>query len=1206
MKRRSHEESDSEQEEDFDVNTSAMSDEDEISASPQQKRHKLFSSTKSGDVKEISILPDDFKSKIPFIEQQDQFIKNQTVGFSLEGKSKLDFYFVDSCELDGRIILFGKIETLPNNYASCCVRLEKVQKTIYFLPREPIEAKLVNQEQESRIQEELSEVLKISPEKFGFKFKERKYIFEDADVPYNKSITMVKVVIFDVKNLKPHLQEFRGSKLFSKVFHATTSGLEEFILKRKLMGPSWLSIQKFHVKSSGQLSWCKFEVSTDEPTNISVINDDRSPPPLVLMSLKVKTIHNEEKKVNEIVAVCCILQEYSFTGQQSQRKKFIVARKVDDNSVDSNGIELEFNETSLINRLMAQIQQYDPDMYIGHSFLSFELDIILQRWKALKGTDGVLWSRVGRLRLSRYPMLQPLPGGMNESTKSEKESLAGRLVCDTYIAVKEYLREKSYSLEDLRVSQLGETPLEKDIRNPLYDGNLILTAKYFSSVEGVEKFCAFVEHDAQVSMDLMEKLSLIPLTKELTNAAGNLWNRTLIGSRSERIEYLLLHEFYKQKYILPDKSRAFGKRGGRKPKYSGGLVLDPKSGFHHNYVLLLDFNSLYPSIILENNICFSNFLYTEEEREEHKNDKTVLPLVIETLLSRRRQAQRQMEQATGVQRWQYDMRQRALKLTANSTYGCLGFTFSRFFCKQMAESITVEGRNILTQTKQLIENSLRFSVIYGDTDSVMIATDTTNYDEALSKGEEIKKEINNSFRKGKGKLEIDIDGLFRRMLLLRKKKYGALIHTKNKQGTIIPKLELKGLDMVRRDWCDLSRNVSQYIIDQILRPNEPVDCQTQPTPEEIVANIHTHLREIADDVRNNRVPLEQYILTTALTKEPEQYTDAINHPHVQVALEMRRNGQAVRLHQRIPFVITLRKDGTSSSKVSERAVHPDTFRAEQKDNNLELDYEWYLAQQVFPPVSRLCEYLQQTDKALIAECLGLEKKYFRTSYGDDDNMEEYKILSRQEEYDEFEGIELPVNFTCDHCSNKVNLDLVSTLTNAISTTDTDMMQSITILDCPHCKSRMSTNKIVNLSQLNIRELIKKYYSNELKPSASNYRANISDSSTHVISMQPGGYGVFNGSVVSVKQTFTPQDLQVRLRYLARMFDWSSCVKATFKKIDKEQYSSLEKLKAVVQEMQKQEIDELGKIYKHVSKYLQRNARQMVNLSDLFKLVSVDN
>ena len=98
---------------------------------------------------------------------------------------------------------------------------------------------------------------------------------------------------------------------------------------------------------------------------------------------------------------------------------------------------------------------------------------------------------------------------------------------------------------------------------------------------------------------------VIPLTKQLTCLAGNLWSRSLVGGKAERNEYLLLHQFYNQKFILPDKQLIKGNKYKKKSEYEGGLVLDPKKGFYDRYVLLLDFNSLYPSIIQEYNICFT-------------------------------------------------------------------------------------------------------------------------------------------------------------------------------------------------------------------------------------------------------------------------------------------------------------------------------------------------------------------------------------------------------------------------------------------------------------------------------------------------------------------------------------------------------------------------------------------------------------------------
>lgn len=123
----------------------------------------------------------------------------------------------------------------------------------------------------------------------------------------------------------------------------------------------------------------------------------------------------------------------------------------------------------------------------------------------------------------------------------------------------------------------------------------------------------------------MNHLAVVPLTKQLTNIAGNLWFKSLQNARAERNEILLLHEFQARKFICPDKKLPNAKdmkkglledegdtvvstkKGGKRKKaqYLGGLVIEPKAGFYDNIILLLDFNSLYPSIIQEYNLCFT-------------------------------------------------------------------------------------------------------------------------------------------------------------------------------------------------------------------------------------------------------------------------------------------------------------------------------------------------------------------------------------------------------------------------------------------------------------------------------------------------------------------------------------------------------------------------------------------------------------------------
>jgi DNA polymerase alpha subunit A len=96
-------------------------------------------------------------------------------------------------------------------------------------------------------------------------------------------------------------------------------------------------------------------------------------------------------------------------------------------------------------------------------------------------------------------------------------------------------------------------------------------------------------------------------------------------------------------------------------------------------------------------------------------------------------------------------------------------------------------------------------VIYGDTDSIMIYTNTDDMATVTKIGNEFKQAVNKRYRL----LEIEMDGMYQRMLLLKKKKYAALVVIENGKG-FTTKLETKGLEEVRRDWCEVSKEASKY------------------------------------------------------------------------------------------------------------------------------------------------------------------------------------------------------------------------------------------------------------------------------------------------------------------------------------------------------------------------------------------------------------
>lgn len=141
-----------------------------------------------------------------------------------------------------------------------------------------------------------------------------------------------------------------------------------------------------------------------------------------------------------------------------------------------------------------------------------------------------------------------------------------------------------------------------------------------TSKEGLMNFVNHCDTDTYFIAALVLRLQMLSLTKVLTNIAGNSWARTLSGTRAERNEYILLHEFHRNKYICPDKYSSKLQKAEekiqegdedesvdkkKKDKFKGGLVFEPEKGLYDRFILVMDFNSLYPSIIQEFNICFT-------------------------------------------------------------------------------------------------------------------------------------------------------------------------------------------------------------------------------------------------------------------------------------------------------------------------------------------------------------------------------------------------------------------------------------------------------------------------------------------------------------------------------------------------------------------------------------------------------------------------
>eukprot|EP01080_Neovahlkampfia_damariscottae_P007748 gene7748-12218_t len=1117
--------------------------------------------------------------------------------------SNFQMYLIDAYEErnqnDGTIYLFGKIQ-LENEFKSCCVVVKNLERNIFLLPRD----KHLNDENEEVTEDDMDdEIERIMKEQkiktYKHKMTKRNYAFEKEGVPHGNN-NFIKLVY---PGTSPILQfDEKTNNIFSHLFGQNTSRLELFLIKRKIKGPCWIEI-KNSKEPKVNVSWCHSEAICENPKDIQVLKEQLTTPNLKLMTIKTRTVMNEKTNSNEIIMISGLCHSNvtidSNCETDKNLSKFTLMKRLETSGsipkLNDNIIEVFKTESDLIEAFIEKIYSFDPDVLVGHNFLSFDLDIFLHRMNSKKISN---WSKLGRLKRKQIPKLQNGPGGTSTSTFQEQLVLSGRLVCDTYISSKDYLRESNYSLKSLAKSQLKN---EQDII--VINNDLSSIQPYFKNEKSIIMLARNNEYFTYLSMMLMFKLTLLPLTKELANAAGNLWSKTLIGNSSERIEYLLLHEFHSKKFIVPDKD--FFKKNKentknttkKKADYAGGLVIQPQKGLYDTYVLLLDFNSLYPSIILEKNLCFTTVVRNKQQQQEggggeekdillneiKESDDVVLPKVIKSLLERRKNVKNLMKnEKDDSKKWQLNIKQNALKLIANSTYGCLGFPFSRFYCKTIAEMITAFGRDNLSRTKSEIEDKLGHKIIYGDTDSVMVLTPFTDFKKANVLGNEIIKYINKQHEH----LQLGIDGLFRKMLLLEKKRYVAILHVENKNEEIgySTKVEIKGIEMIRRDWCDLTKDVSQMIIDQILGDT---------SNEQVVNSIHEYLRNLSKNIEN--ISIEKFILSKELSKDPKDYPDAKQLPHVMVAKRMIENGQPVAVKQRIQYLVCNKKqkegeEEISKLSLSERAYHIDEFYKNQDD--LEIDYQWYLSAQIHPPTVRLCKYIEGTNSSLLAECLGLDN-IILNQYSSGNNGESFDWIEDEEE--KYKNVQLKHDLLCNYCQEKIELNLNERILKTLKYEKEEGMNSIgqfSFLECSNCNKKCSSGRISNWIVKNIRSIQELYYKNNLTSN---------NGTTTTISIK-NDHCYISGSLQSINSNeITSSDLYLHLNYFYHLFDYESI----FEKLVEQEKNSKEELSQIMTQLKSSgEIKDVEKLKKKSEFYLEKCGFRYINTTNLFNIFNL--
>lgn len=733
----------------------------------------------------------------------------------------------------------------------------------------------------------------------------------------SKKTKLIKAICYSPKDVRELREKYESSFM---TYESDILFKYRFLVDNKIHGMDWLSVNGNKIYSQARL-----EAYETEQGKINVVNRIENAQ-LKYMSFDIECLVEDLSRFMDSKQDPIITISFAFSHMFRGKKSLVLCAK----HAKADGVPLKCfpDEKTMLEEFLRVVAEYDPDIITGYNINGFDIPFVLDRLK-INGLPAAL----GRTPEASYVRSF---GPNNESVVS------GRVVVDPFQILKKdvYIRLPRYDLGTVAKEMLNDNKLEMKHRD---------MGKHWSTDDGTTKIIRYCAKDSQLALDLLLKKRLLDKFFELSKVSGVLLQDSL-GGQSTRIEVRVLHEFRANDYVLPPKPNdaAVSKRMIEREKkgLKGATVLEPQKGLHtKGCTLILDFKSLYPSLIITYNLSPDTLINKDTplaESEKHKsplNDefvnetvhKGIFPRILTELMEARGRAKKGMSTANDEERAILDARQAALKILLNSFYGYTGYIKARLYVMEVAGAITSYGRDNLMKTKQLVEDQFKLNLIYGDTDSIFVSTTLDNLDEARKLGDAVSKYITDNLP---GVLELQFEKIYRTFLILTKKRYAGWSFSPSfKEGSMIwkDKIETKGIETVRRDWCPLVSETLSTVIEIILKEGD-------------IKKSVTYVKGVIDSVRANKVAPEKLVVVKGITKSIGAYKGI--QPHIELAkrVNSRNPGEPVVVGDRIGYVII-----NGSEMLSKRAETVDYV----KEKNLVIDSGYYIDRQLLPPVERI-------------------------------------------------------------------------------------------------------------------------------------------------------------------------------------------------------------------------------------------------------------
>ncbi len=695
---------------------------------------------------------------------------------------------------------------------------------------------------------------------------------------------------------KSQQQFYRGRDVLQqndiRCLEADVRAAERYLTERFLTGPVSIHVDELASKQATVL------------VNPRITPDDYQPE-FKLMSFDIETDYSTD----DLFSIAFVTKEHKRVLMIGENVTALDENR-DEAVAEESSIEYLPDEAALIKRFLEWVQLTDPDVFIGWNVINFDFRFLQKKCDQLKinftmgrENSSIVWRRA-QGESERYFLVIP-----------------GRVVLDGIDTLKSATYSfASFSLESVGSELLGRGKL---IHNGQFKGGKVTDAIHdplFKAKEirrqfkeDKESLAAYNLEDCQLVWDIFVKTDLVDFAIERARLTGLEMDR--IGGSVAAFDNLYLPRLHRKGYVAPNIGDYKGELSA-----PGGYVMNSQPGMHGS-VLVLDYKSLYPSIIRTFNVDpYARIAALQEPEDDtipgfdgarFSKTEYILPDIIEELWQARDKAKQDKNKALS----------QAIKIIMNSFYGVLGTPGCRVHDSRLTSSITKRSHELIQHTVNLIEDE-GYSVIYGDTDSVFVslnqAVDNTSADIV---GNRLVAMINNYWKEYladafaiESRLEMEYETHFSKFFMptIRgsekgsKKRYaGLVIDASGKQRLIY-----KGLETVRTDWTEMAREFQQQLYQRVFN-NQPYEDYIRLTVNALNAGkfddrlvYRKRLRQKLSDYQKNIPPHAQaaikaekifaeknapsryqgkgwieYVITVNGPETLECHTSAINYQH---------------------------------------------------------------------------------------------------------------------------------------------------------------------------------------------------------------------------------------------------------------------------------------------------------------------------------------